>query len=94
MPKSTFTNILYSTFRNAKYLYPTSIHAIRRQQGKQVDQLYTEVQRSQHLTSAGRISGQSYVANTSSVDGLGAFLGARVDNSHMNYLEVSSRFKK
>lgn len=50
MPKSEFFDILRSTFRNAGYLYATSIHAIRRQLGKKVDEIYTEVQRSQHLT--------------------------------------------
>jgi hypothetical protein len=50
MPKSAFTDIFRSTFRNAGYLCATSIHNIRRQLGKKVDELYTEAQRSQHLT--------------------------------------------
>ena len=50
IPKSAFTDILRSNFRNAGYLYTTLIHAIRWQLGKKVDELYTEVQRSQHLT--------------------------------------------
>lgn len=51
-------------------LCQASIHSIRRQLGKKVDEIYTEVQRSQHSTQADpRIFGQAYVANTSSVDG-------------------------
>ncbi len=95
MPKSAFTDILGSTFRNAGYLCATSIHAIRRQLGKKVDQIYTEVQRSQHLTQADpRIFGQSYVANTSSVDGIGAFLGDPVDHSHIEYFQSLERFRE
>lgn len=95
MPKSAFSDILRSTFRNAGYLCATSIHAIRRQLGKKVDEIYTEVQRSQHLTQADpRIFGQSYVANTSSVDGVGAFLGEPVDHSHIDYFQSLERFRE
>lgn len=60
MPKSAFTEIFHTTLHNAGYMCATSIHAIRRQLGKKVDELYTEVQRSQHLTQADpRIFGQS-----------------------------------
>ena len=41
--KSAFTEISCSAFRNAGYLCTTSIHAIRQQLGKKVDELYTEV---------------------------------------------------
>lgn len=44
MPRSAFTGILRNTLRNAGYLCSTSIHAIRRQLGKKVDEIYTEVQ--------------------------------------------------
>lgn len=37
MPKSSFTAILKSTLTNAGYLCGPSIHAIRRQLGKEVD---------------------------------------------------------
>ena len=95
MPKSAFTEISRSTFRNAGCLYATSIHAIRRQLGKKVDEIYTEVQRSQHLTQADpRIFGQSYVANMSSVDGQAAFLGERVDHSHIDYFQSLERFRE
>ena len=95
MPKSAFTDIFRSTFRNAGFLCATSIHTIRRQLGKKVDELYTEVQRSQHLTQADpRIFGQSYVANTSSVDGQGAFLGEQVDHRHIDYFQSLERFRE
>ena len=95
MPRSAFTDILRNTFRNAGYLCTTSIHAIRRQLGKKVDEIYTEVQRSQHLTQADpRIFGQSYVANTSSVDGQAAFLGEQVDHSHIDYFQSLEKFRE
>ena len=95
MPRSAFTDILRNTFRNAGYLCTTSIHAIRRQLGKKVDEIYTEVPRSQHLTQADpRIFGQSYVANTSSVDGQAAFLGEQVDHSHIDYFQSLEKFRE
>ena len=78
MPKAAFTEIFGSTLRNAGYLCAISIHAIRRQLGKKFDERYTEVERSQHLTQGDPpVFGQSYVANTSSVDGQGAFWAKR-----------------
>ena len=95
MPRSAFSDILRNTFRNAGYLCTTSVHAIRRQLGKKVDEIYTEVQRSQHLTQADpRIFGQSYVANTSSVDGQAAFLGEQVDHSHIDYFQSLEKFRE
>ena len=70
MPGSAFSQIFQSTLVNAGYLCAASVHSIRRQLGKKVDELYTEVQRSQHLTQAHpRVFGQAYVANMSSLDG-------------------------
>ncbi|KAL8653930.1 MAG: hypothetical protein Q9210_001802 [Variospora velana] len=90
MPKSAFTNIFHNAFLNAGYLCATSIHTIRRQLGKKVDELYTE-----HLTQADpRIFSQSYVANTSSVDGQGAFLGEQVDHRHIDYFQSLERFQE
>lgn len=95
MPRSAFSDILRNTFRNAGYLCTTSVHAIRRQLGKKVDEIYTEVQRSHHLTQADpRIFGQSYVANTSSVDGQAAFLGEQVDHSHIDYFQSLEKFRE
>ena len=95
MPKSAFSDILRTTLRNAGYLCPASIHAIRRELGKKVDEIYTEVQRSQHLTQADpRIFGQSYVANTSSVDGQAVFLGEQVNHSHIDYFQSLEKFRE
>jgi Protein of unknown function (DUF3435) len=95
MPKSVFTEILRSTFRNAGYLCTTSIHAIRRQLGKKVDELYIKVQRSQHLIQADpRIFGQSYVANMPSVDSQAASLGEQVDYSYIDYFQSLERFRE
>lgn len=52
MPEKAFREIFQSTLRNAGYHCSASVHSIRRQLGKQVDELYTEVQRSQQLTQA------------------------------------------
>ena len=95
MPRCAFSNILRTTLRNAGYTCPASIHAIRRELGKKVDEIYTEVQRSQHLTQADpRIFGQSYVANTSSVDGQAAFLGEQVNHSHIDYFQSLEKFRE
>jgi Protein of unknown function (DUF3435) len=93
MPRSTFINIFGNSLKNTGYLCATSIHAIRRQLGKKVDERYTEVQRSQHLTQGDpRIFGQSYVTNTSSVDGQAAFLGERADHSYIDYFQGLEKF--
>ncbi|KAN0069234.1 Protein of unknown function (DUF3435) domain containing protein [Elaphomyces granulatus] len=93
MPKSSFTAILKSTLTNAGYLYGPSIHAIRRQLGKEVDKRYTAVQRSQHLTQADeRVFGQSYVANCSSVDGQAAFRNEESDHRHIEYFQSMEKF--
>lgn len=95
MPRSAFSQIFQSTLRNAGYFCAASVHGIRRELGKKVDELYTEVQRSQHLTQADpRIFGQAYVANTSSVDGQGAFLGEATNHRHIDYFQGLSRFRE
>lgn len=56
---------------------------------------YTPVQRSQHLTQADtRVFGQSYVANCSSVDGQGAFLGEPTDHRHVDYFQSLEKFRE
>ena len=60
-----------------------------------MDELYTEVQLSQQLTQADPyIFGQSYVTNTSSVDGRGAFLGEDVDQGHIDYFQSLEKFRE
>jgi hypothetical protein len=54
---------------------------------------YTPVQRSQHLTQQDtRVFGQSYVANTSSVAGLEAFLDEPTDHRHVEYFQSLEKF--
>jgi hypothetical protein len=56
---------------------------------------YTAVERSQHITQADpRVFGQSYVANCSSVDGQGAFLGEAADHRHVEYFQGLERFRE
>ncbi|KAI8309479.1 hypothetical protein K4K61_001645, partial [Colletotrichum sp. SAR11_59] len=56
---------------------------------------YTEVERCQHLTQTDRnIFGSSYVANCSSVDGLGAFLGEQADHSAVNFFQGIEKFRE
>jgi hypothetical protein len=52
MPKAAFTDTFRNMLRNAGYLCTASIHAIRQQLGKKVDERYTEVRRSQYLAQA------------------------------------------
>lgn len=46
MTRAAFNEIFSATLRNAGYTCATSVHAIRRQLRKKVDELYTEAQRS------------------------------------------------
>ena len=95
MPEKAFREFFQSTLPNAEYLCSASVHSIHRQLGKKVDELYAEVQRSQQLTQADpRIFGQNYIANTSSVDGQGAFLGEAVDHSHIDYFQSLEKFRE
>lgn len=58
-----------------------------------MDEIYTEVQRSQNLTRAHpRIFDQAYVANTLVVDGQGAFLVEAVSHKHMDFFQSLCRF--
>ncbi|RKK18157.1 hypothetical protein BFJ66_g971 [Fusarium oxysporum f. sp. cepae] len=77
------------------YLFlPGSIHMIRRELGKQLDGLYTEVERSQHLTQADKaVFGQSYTADTSSCDGLSAFLREKPDHRAVEYFQGLAQFR-
>ena len=95
MPRTAFSQIFQSTLRNAGYFCTASVHSIRRGIGKKVDQHYTEVERSQHLTQADpRIFGQAYVANTSSIDGQGAFLGETLKHKHIDYFQGLDQFRE
>ncbi|KAH0430804.1 hypothetical protein CcaCcLH18_07584 [Colletotrichum camelliae] len=59
------------------------------------EERYTEVKRCQHLTQTDRnIFGASYVANCSSVDGLGAFLGEQADHSAVNFFQGLEKFRE
>lgn len=52
---------------------------------------YTSIQRSQHLTQKDlKVFGDSYVANTSSVDGKAAYLGEDARQDHINYFQFST----
>ncbi|KAH7126219.1 hypothetical protein B0J13DRAFT_673061 [Dactylonectria estremocensis] len=75
-------------------LVPGSIHMIRRELGKQLDARYTEVERSQHLTQADKaVFGQSYTADTSSCDGLSAFLREKPDHRAVEYFQGLTQFR-
>lgn len=95
MSRSAFNQIFQSTLRNAGYFCIASAHSIRRGIGKKVDQNYTEIERSQHLTQADpRIFSQVYVANTSSVDGHEAFLDEALNHNHIDYFQGLDRFRE
>ncbi|KAF4430809.1 hypothetical protein CFRS1_v009588 [Colletotrichum fructicola] len=72
-----------------------SVHQIRRHLGKKIDERYTEVQRSQHITQSDvRIFGASYVANCSSVDGLSAFFGENPDHTAVEFFQGIEKFRE
>ncbi|GKT83761.1 hypothetical protein Ct61P_01611 [Colletotrichum tofieldiae] len=72
-----------------------SVHQIRRHLGKKIDERYTEVQRSQHITHSDvRIFGASYVANCSSVDGLSAFFGENPDHTAVEFFQGIEKFRE
>ncbi|KAH9229106.1 hypothetical protein K456DRAFT_1753003 [Colletotrichum gloeosporioides 23] len=96
MDENTFRRYFHQALKIAGYVgVSPSIHQIRRFLGKQVDERYTEVERCQHLTQTDRnIFGSSYVANCSSVDGLGAFLGEQADHSAVNFFQGIEKFRE
>lgn len=56
---------------------------------------YTEVERSQHINQTNpRIYGQSYVANTSSVDGRSAFLNEPAQHDYSDYFQSFAKFRE
>ncbi|KAI8682541.1 hypothetical protein NCS56_00377300 [Fusarium sp. Ph1] len=72
-----------------------SMHMIRRELGKQLDERYTETERSQHVLHADRrVFGQSYVANVSSCDGFAAFRGEKLDHTAVEYFQGISQFRQ
>ncbi|CAF9912407.1 MAG: hypothetical protein GOMPHAMPRED_007652 [Gomphillus americanus] len=74
-PKPAFDKIFKAVSQKAGYIENPTVHSIRRAVGKQIDASYTSIQRSQHLTQKDlKVFGDSYVANTSSVDGKAAYL--------------------
>ncbi|RMD39438.1 hypothetical protein DV735_g5698, partial [Chaetothyriales sp. CBS 134920] len=72
-----------------------SMHMIRRELGKQLDERYTETERSQHVLHADRRAfGQSYVVNVSSCDGFAAFRGEKLDHTAVEYFQGISQFRQ
>jgi hypothetical protein len=61
--------------------------------GSKVNKLYTEAERSQHLTQADpRIFGTNYMANMSSVSGQDCFLGEPLDHRHVDFFQGIGQF--
>lgn len=95
MPRAAFQTIFRRALRSAGYPNEASVHAIRRQLGKKIDQNYSEVQRSQHLTQSDtRVFGTSYVANCSSVDGDSMFTGRERDDTVTEYFQGLQQFRE
>ncbi|OAQ57905.2 hypothetical protein VFPPC_11363 [Pochonia chlamydosporia 170] len=93
MSEFVFLGIFKKLFM-AEYDYSrASMHMIRREIGKQLDERYTEVERSQHLTQADKaVFGQSYVAFVSSCDGFAAFMREKPDHAAVEYFQGVSQF--
>lgn len=95
LSKKTFERIIKSVLNLSGYFGNTTVHAIRRYLGKKVNERYTEVERSQHITQTDtRVYGQSYVANTSSVDGRSAFLNEPAQHDHIDYFQSFAKFRE
>ena len=94
MSCTAFSKILHATAVSSGYASNVNIHAIRRGSGKKVkDKVYTEAQRSQHLTQADpRIFETNYVAQTSSISGQDCFLGQPLDHRHVDFFEGLGQF--
>ncbi|KAL8818514.1 MAG: hypothetical protein Q9191_007924 [Dirinaria sp. TL-2023a] len=88
LSKKTFDRIIKSVLNASRYFGNATVHAIRRYLGKKVNERYTEVERSQHITQTDtRVYGQSYVTNTSSVNGRSAFLNELTQHDHIGYFQ-------
>ncbi|CVK92452.1 uncharacterized protein FMAN_07348 [Fusarium mangiferae] len=96
MTEDTFIDMFKTFFMQAGYRdVPGSIHMIRREVGKQIDKLYTEVERSQQLTQADKaVFGQSYTADISSCDGMSAFLREKPDHRAVDYFQGLAQFRQ
>ncbi|KAF7504465.1 hypothetical protein GJ744_002202 [Endocarpon pusillum] len=93
MTRAAFSEILQATSVAAAFASNVTVHVIRRGLGKKVDTLYTEAQRSQHLTQADpRIFGTNYMANISSASGQDCFLGEPLDHHHVLFFQGLSQF--
>ena len=56
---------------------------------------YTEVERSQHIMQTDtRVYDQSYVANTSSVNGRDVFLNKAASHDHVDFCQSFARFRE
>ncbi|KAL6716976.1 hypothetical protein ACLMJK_004889 [Lecanora helva] len=95
LPQRTFACIVKSIFKLSGYYGNPTVHSIRRGLGKKVDERYSDVQRSQHLTQSDkRVFGQSYVGNTSSVDGRSAFLSETAQHDHVNFFQSYAKLRE
>ncbi|UNI16754.1 hypothetical protein JDV02_003162 [Purpureocillium takamizusanense] len=85
---------IFKRLLGSEYSYDTvSMHAIRRELGKQLDERYTETERSQHiLHKDNKIFGTSYVAFVSSCDGFAAFMRESPDHSVIDYFQGLGQF--
>ncbi|KAL3952774.1 hypothetical protein ACCO45_012717 [Purpureocillium lilacinum] len=85
---------IFKGLLGSEYSYDSvSMHAIRRELGKQLDERYTETERSQHiLHKDNKIFGTSYVAFVSSCDGFAAFMRESPDHSVIDYFQGLGQF--
>ncbi|PQK12981.1 hypothetical protein BB8028_0003g15960 [Beauveria bassiana] len=93
MTFAVFERVLKKVFMGEYNFDRASMHMIRRDLGKQLDNRYTATERSQHvLHNDNRIFGQSYVAFASSCDGLAAFMRETADHTAVEYFQGLHRF--
>ena len=95
LSRAIFDRIFKAVLEQSGYFGKATVHAIRRYLGKKVNERYTEVERSQHITQADpRVYGDSYVANTSSVDGKSAFLNEVAQHDHIDFFQSFAQFRE
>ncbi|KFA77150.1 hypothetical protein S40288_10234 [Stachybotrys chartarum IBT 40288] len=93
MSPSLFDQTMRQLFMSEYDQARVSMHMVRRELGKQLDERYTETERSQHLLQADKnVFGQSYVAFVSSCDGFAAFMREKPDHTAVEYFQGISQF--
>jgi len=95
MTLHVFSMLLTKLLARAGYWGRITVHSMRRGLANQVESKYSAEERCQLLNHRSRaIFGDSYIANTSIVDGQSASLLEERQEAHIDYLRSSRRFQE